>query len=364
LPLGWNRQAVVGLLTEIEMRYLCAAALALILAAQEPQFDVQSRLVLVPVTVTDGKGRAVDGLGAADFVLLDNGRRQSTTVDTFATGVAPIALVVAVQSSGISESVLAKVQKIGGMIQPLVTGERGCGALVAFDERVQWYQECTNDGDALSQAFRRLHSGPDKQGRMLDAAADAIDRLKGRRNVRRVLLLISESRDRNSETDLESVIRAAQAANVTIYAASYSAFKSAFTAQPSEDKTPVSQPPPRPDHQNVPSPASVPANAGPGQIDILGTVREIGRKTKPNTTQELTRATGGATYAFSRQRALEEAIEKVGAELHTQYLLSFSPDDERPGLHSLEIHVPGRDDVRVRARSAYWRAGPAIQEDR
>jgi hypothetical protein len=33
--------------------------------------------------------------------------------------------VIAIQSSGISQPVLAKVRKVGGMIQPLVTGERG-----------------------------------------------------------------------------------------------------------------------------------------------------------------------------------------------------------------------------------------------
>lgn len=338
------------------MRYLVVTAFVCALAAQDPLFDVQSRLVQVPVTVTDAKGRTVDGLGRDDFLILDNGRRQSATVDTIATGVAPIALVVAVQSSGISDAVLAKVRKIGGMIQPLVTGERGCGALVAFDERVEWYQECTSDVDALSHAFLRLHIGEEKRGRMLDAASDAIDRLKQRPNSRRVLLLISESRDRGSETDLESVIKAAQAAGVTVYAAPYSAFKSAFTERPSERrKEPVSQPPSRPDHQNVPSPASVPASTGAGQIDILGSIRELGRLSEPNVAQELTRATGGATFPFTRQKALEAAVEKLGAELHTQYLLSFAPDDHTPGLHTLEVRIPGRDDLRLRARAAYWR---------
>ncbi len=343
------------------MKLFGLPALALALCAQEPLFDVQSRLVLVPVTVTDRKGRTVDGLGPADFVILDNGRRVGATVDTLATGVAPIALVVAVQSSGISDPVLDKVRKIGGMIQPLVTGERGCAALVAFDERVEWYQECTNDGDSISQAFGRLHSGAEKKGRMLDAVSGAIDRLKARPNSRRVLLLISESRDRGSETELESVVTAAQAAGITIYAAPYSAFMTAFTDKRSDrDNAPVSQPPPRPDHQNVPSPASVPAQTGQGQIDLLGTFEEIGRKTTTNTTDELTRRTGGAAFPFARQKALEDAIEKLGAELHTQYLLSFAPEDRAPGLHTLEVRVPSRDKLQVRARAAYWRAGPEI----
>jgi hypothetical protein len=40
--------------------------------AQERPFSAESRVVLVPVTVTDEKGRIVDGLTVDDFRLLDN----------------------------------------------------------------------------------------------------------------------------------------------------------------------------------------------------------------------------------------------------------------------------------------------------
>src|SRR6202171_3344845 len=142
--------------TGYSMRCLLSFAVALTLAAQDPQFDVQSRLVLVPVNVTDAKDRTVDGLEPKDFVVFDNGRPQKATVDTLATGVAPIALVIAIQTSGISKAVLEKVRKVGAMIQPLVTGERGCAAVVSFSERVRWIQECTKSEDALAHAFERV----------------------------------------------------------------------------------------------------------------------------------------------------------------------------------------------------------------
>ncbi len=107
------------------MRYALAIAFTSVLMAQDSRFAAQSRLVLVPVSITDGKGRHVPNLEAADFLVLDNGRPQKTTVDTIDTGIAPVALVMAVQTSGISSAVLEKVQKIGSLIQPLVIGERG-----------------------------------------------------------------------------------------------------------------------------------------------------------------------------------------------------------------------------------------------
>ena len=132
------------------MKCTAALAVALSLVAQESRFDAESRLVLVPVTVTDSKGRFVDGLEASDFLVLDDGCEREVTVDSFATGVAPVALAIAVQSSGISSAALIKVKKIGTMIQPLITGERGCAALVAFAERIEWLQECTGDPEALT----------------------------------------------------------------------------------------------------------------------------------------------------------------------------------------------------------------------
>src|SRR4051794_6093261 len=204
------------------MKNAAACLLALSLAAQDAShFDVQSRLVLVPVTIRDQDGRTIENLGEDDFIVLDNGRPQKVHVDTFATGVAPIALVIAVQSSGISRAVLAKVVKIGAMIQPLVTGERGCAALVSFAEHIDWLQECTNDPDSIGRAFNRLRPGAEKSARMLDAVHEGIERLRKRSNARRVLLLISESRDRGSETALETISMDAQTAGVTIYAATY-----------------------------------------------------------------------------------------------------------------------------------------------
>ena len=341
------------------MRYAPVLALAVSLAAQDTRFDVQSRLVLVPVTVTDAKGRSVDGLEAQDFVVLDNGRPQTAVVDSIATGVAPIALVVAVQSSGISAAVLAKAVKIGAMIQPLITGERGCAALVSFDERIQWRQDCTSDPAALVRAFQMLQPGEEKRARMLDAVQEAVRVLRARPNARRVLFLISESRDRDSETDLESAVIAAQTAGVRFYAAPYSAFKTAFTAKPSGSRAP--RPPrgperPGTDTGSPPSHANVPIPPPQDRVDLLGGFGELARLGKTKDTQVLTGSTGGMLFPFARQSGLEHAIEKLGTDLHTQYVLSFTPQSPAPGFHRLEVRLSRDSRWRIRARPGYWAA--------
>jgi VWFA-related protein len=341
------------------MRSTIALAILLPLAAQEPRFDVQSRLVLAPVTVTDPKGRLVDGLEAADFAVLDNGRPQKIAVDTFATGVAPLALVIAVQSAGISVPVLEKVRKIGAMIQPLITGERGCAALMSFAEEVRWLQDCTNNEDALSKAFSALRPGADMSARMLDASYEAIRNLRQRPKSRRVLLLISESKDRGSETDLRSVLEEAQTADVAVYAATYSAFRTAFTTKSSamtEPKPP--KVPSRPSEATGTATGEPPSGNRPAlppteqRVDLLGGFGELIRLGKTNTTRVLTAQTGGAVFPFTRQKGLESVIERLGVELHSQYVLSFVPDDPTPGYHALEVRMNGPD-LRVRARPGY-----------
>ena len=230
------------------MRWPWLLGCVLCLSAQDSRFDVRSRLVLAPVTVTDSQGRTIDDLESPDFLVLDNGRERKVAVDTIATGVAPIALLVAVQSSGISAAVLEKVQRIGPMIQPLVTGERGCAGLLSFAENVIWLQHCTSDGRAFERALDQLRPGDHKAARMIDAVEAAVGNLRERPNTRRVLLLVSESRDRGSEAELETATVAAQSAGVTIYTATYSALLTGFTskAKVSEPgRTMKPKPPPR-----------------------------------------------------------------------------------------------------------------------
>jgi hypothetical protein len=164
---------------------------------------------------------------------------------------------------------------------------------------------------------------------------------------------------------LDQVAVAAQTAGVTVYAATYSAFKTGFTSKSSPTVEPVSRnrPPAPGDENNTVS--GEPARCGPAgcadpplpppeqRVDILGGVGEIVRLGKTNTTEALTKGTGGATFPFTRLKGLEEAIQKLGIELHSQYLLTFTPDNLTDGYHRLEVRVAAGD-FRVRARPGYW----------
>jgi hypothetical protein len=181
--------------------------------------------------------------------------------------------------------------------------------------------------------------------------------------VRRILLLISESRDRGSESDLSAVAFAAQSTGITVYAATYSAVKTAFTTKSQDNDSPRPIKPQTPNDNigtvdgDPPSPFNPKLNAPERRVDVLGSIGELARLGKTNDAQTLTGITGGAMLPFTKQKGLEEAIEKLGGELHTQYVLSFVPEDSTPGFHILKVRVDRRGEFRIRTRPGYWSAG-------
>ena len=91
------------------------------------------------------------------------------------------------------------------------------------------------------------------------------------------------------------------------------------------------------------------------RADLGAGLGELLRLHKPNATQTLTATTGGTSFSFTRQKGLEEAINKLGTDLHSQYILSFAPDDATPGYHKLEVRV-ARGQYQIRSRPGYWSA--------
>ena len=309
--------------------------LAVALRAQETTFRATVPVVLVPVTVTDAKGKLVDGLADIDFVVTDNGRAVRFTLDTSDTINVPVALIVAVQTNDLSAAALLKIQKVGAMIQPLITGDRGSAALLAVDERVTVAQEFTRDPTALTNAFQQLAPRRTRTTLALDAVERAVEMFRARPgSERRVLLLIGESKDRGSEASLETVLAQLQRENIQVYAATYSVTRTQWTTKAADR--------PRPSG---------------GENDILAGLGELVRMGKENTAEALALHTGGKKIGFATLRTLEGIVSRVGEELHGQYLLSF-PASGPEGFHAVTVQLREAGQRAVAARQGYWAVAP------
>jgi VWFA-related protein len=274
----------------------------------------------------------VDGLRAEDFVVRDEGKVQKIRMDTSDTVLAPVSVVVAVQASGISAVAIAKIQKVGAMIQPLIAGDRGRAAVITFDSEVTVQQGFTSDGTKIRSAFETIQPGVIKKSRLFDAVLEAVNLLETRpESNRRVLFLLSESRDRDSKSRLPEVIERIQRAGISVYPITYSIQKIAWTARAGNPED------------------------NPRDEDLLAAITEPARLATKNAADALAKATGGRHLSFATLNGLEEAIGRAGDEIHSQYLLSFTPSESgEPGLRKLEVLVPSRSDVVIRARPGYW----------
>jgi VWFA-related protein len=311
---------------------VCLSLYAQDSATKDPVIQANVHLVLVPVTVTDRKGRSVDGLSADNFVVRDEGKVQKIRLDTSDTVLAPVSVVIAVQASGISAVALAKIQKVGAMIQPLIAGDRGRAAVISFDDEVTVQQGFTSDGTKLRTAFETIRPGTIKQAHLFDATLEAVKLLETRpESNRRVLFLLSESRDRNSKAKLPAVIERVQRAGISVYPITYSVQKIAWTARAGNPED------------------------NPRDEDLLAAITEPARLATKNAADGLAHATGGRHLSFATLNGLEEAIGRAGDEIHSQYLLSFTPSESgSPAYRKLEVLVPSRTDVVIRARPGYW----------
>jgi VWFA-related protein len=317
------------------MAAVCLVACAVAGSSQEqPAIRTGVSVVLVPVTVRDKHGKFVDGLRPEDFELEDTGKRQRIELD-YSESLAPISLAVAVQTSEIAAPVIAKFAKVGSLIQPLVTGQRGEAALVTFDDEVRVALDFTSDPDAIVNAFRSVAAGHGEKGRTIDAVAKAVSMLSARPgDRRRVLIVISESRDRGSESDLSQTITAAMKEGIAVYAATFSAQKTAWTVKGGE------LPPP---------------SGGGGSIPIIPIFIELGRLATTNAADAMARATGGEHLSFTTLRGLEHVIAGIGEELHSQYMLSFYPQGSTSAEYrELTVRIHDHPEFRLTSRPGYW----------
>jgi VWFA-related protein len=312
-----------------------ATALALVAIAalghaalgQQASFRTTTQLVIAPVTVKDSAGNFVDGLTAGQFELLDNGVIRPVQADNLYV---PISLVVAVQTNTNAAAALAKIRKIGPLFEPLVIGEHGEAAVVTYDDEVKVALPFTKDAKALKPAFLGLPAGGGN-ARMVDAVERGVQLLEERGvSGRRVLIVIGESRDRGSKAQLEDVVTLAQRENVAIYPVVFSVHLTPWTARPEE--LPMA-----------------------GNFNLFAIFAEIGRLGKTNGAMALSRYTGGRELSFAKQHGLEQVISEIGAELHSQYLLSFTPSGAvKDEFHRIEVSVKGRDDLKITTRPGYW----------
>ena len=336
-------------------------------APQQTKIVTQVSLVNTPATVRDSRGQMVDTLDAKDFQITDNGISQKIT--HFDLGGDPLSLVFLVETSSRIAPLLPQLNKVGIVLTETVMGPNGEAAVVGFNDSVDKLQDFTTNHDAVEKVFTKLNTAT-RGSKLYDAMAVGVEMLSGRPlptaetpGRRRVMLILSEATDVGSETKLGAVLRQAQLSNVTIYSVGLSTTMAELKAPP-KDTTPQVTPPGTfgrpPFPGTIQTPGSDAALYGSGDLMALAVwaVQHVKNKITDHALELAATATGGEHIATFKNHSIENAIDEIGGELHSQYSISYSPTGTNAaGYHEIKVTV-AKEGLKVRARPGYYLAGP------
>ena len=157
---------------------------------------------------------------------------------------------------------------------------------------------------------------------------------------RRVMLVLAESDDKESKAKLGAGLRRAQLENVTIWSVGLSTV-----------------------HATLLNRAKMkPSDPGWGDNNLISlaawAVKNTRNHISKNGLQIATAATGGTHFATWRDRSIQTAIDEIGGELHSQYLLMYTPTGTNAeGYHEIRVEVD-KSNLKVRWRPGYFVEGP------
>lgn len=331
-------------------------------SSDEPElgkFIVGVTNIVAPVLVTDRAGNIIDGLQPSQFHLYDNNKDQNIHVDV---AFQPISVVLCLEASSRVDGIMPQLRHLGTLM-PLIVGDHGEAAVMAFDSRLRVMQDFTSDPDKVKAAIDKVNAG-NSSSRMIDAVDKAVYMLVKRpADNRKIILLVSETRDQASEGRVREALINAQLSNVIVYTVDISQLAVRLTEKPMA---------PRPDPIDVTARPSVMGNPSTptsaataygvqNQAQFAPLLMEIYKDTKrifvDSPSEVFAKGTGGAQFSFVKQRGLEDSIQRISQEIRSQYLITYAPSNkDEPGFHSISVTVDNGRYV-AKTRPGYWIGG-------
>ena len=277
------------------------------------KIKVTTESVPVYVTVTDLEKRLVPDLVQEDFEILDNGEVQ--TVNVFSNQPVPITTTVMIDTSGSMTTALELVKD--GAEQFLLRLLPHDKAQVGeFSDKIKFHPgSFIDDRDRLVYLLKNdLDFG--YPTRLYDAVDESIERLEPM-DGRKVVLVFTDGDDTAStKSNLNKVMDRARAKDVMVYA-----------------------------------------------VGLVNTYFDGQKQTtsKPDRgLKKLAEDTGGGYFELKRTADLGETFTRVAQELHSQYVLGFSPETLDGKVHKLEVRVK-KGGMSARARKTYVAASAGTQ---
>lgn len=300
-----------------------------------PTIRVNTSVVLVPTLVEKASGEVVYGLTEKDFTLEDNGVKQNIHVDDD-LDTQPVSLVVCIQRGRSSGFEFDKYAKLGPLLDLFTAGGRGEAALVVFDSKPVYLEGFSRDTSYITEDLQRLQPG-DGGAAIFDAVGFSVDLLEHRPpDHRRVLLLISESRDHGSKNfKSQDLVERIGTSNTLVLSLTFSPTNAALTDWAKGNAS------------------------GGSSIDVKAPLMMLLAAMHKNAAREIATMSGGEYASFNKEKTFQNRVDELASHARNRYILSFHPSDLTPGLHTIQVKLNTDYNARVVARASYWAVNDA-----
>jgi Ca-activated chloride channel homolog len=275
------------------------------------RIKVTTQTVPLYVTVTDSEKRLVPDLARDDFEVYDNGKLQTLT--NFDNEPTPITVVVMLDTSG-SMTLALDLVKQGAeefLMRMLPADKAKVGA---FNDKIEIKPEVgipfSSNRDQLIRALQTLDFG--YPTRLFDAIDFSITQLKPL-DGRKIVLVFTDGDDTASKTSSGDVVEHARVEEVMVYS-----------------------------------------------IGLENEYMNGNQRVRTSPDRGLRRVsdeTGGGFFLLKKKDELGPTFTRIAQELHSQYVMGFSPETLDGKIHKLEVRVkkPG---MTARARKSYVATSP------
>ena len=271
---------------------------------QQPTFKSGTRTVPVYATVFDEDGRLVPGLEQSDFEIYDNGKKQAVTI--FDNKPIPFSAALTLDSSISMEMNLPFMQDAA--VQFVIRLAPEDKTVVGFfNSKIQFSPSLTNDRDSLV-SYIRNNMTRGNSTRLWDGVDAAMDQLTDALG-RRVVVVQTDGDDLGASSRSNGdILERAQREDVMIYTLGIESYY----------------------HNGERWTLSRPGGAF----------------------RRLAAETGGGFFELKKSAELNSTFTRVIAELHSQYVLGFSPTAMDGKAHKLEVRL-SKPGLTARARKSY-----------
>jgi Ca-activated chloride channel family protein len=177
-----------------------------------PQFRADTRLILVPVTVTDGRGSSIPGLRADTFTVLDNRRPQP--IVAFYSEDKPSSIGIVLDVSGSTKGILDQEKAaVRAFLESSNPEDDFFLMTVSTSPRV--LADRIDDPGEIDNLLLWERAGGDTA--LCDTVYFALHQARSRPKSRRALLVISDGMDNHSRYSKQELMREVVEGDTQIY---------------------------------------------------------------------------------------------------------------------------------------------------